>query len=199
MVNDGMGFIQRYYKLDFNGININENCNPMNCKDGVLAIMEQKTEDMNIANYVKKQIDEQKTKAAHKFVDNIKGIGPKIASFYLRDIAYLAGLEKKGINDPFLLQPMDTWLEQTYIIMEGEKPANREEKQKFFVGICLEAGCSPIEFNQGAWFAGSQIAGEIKKFKKIALGEPESKEIVKDYLKKLRHYISEIEKALDRN
>ncbi len=99
---------------------------------------------------------------------------------------------------------MDIRLIQALSIIKGERikinlknNKERQDAQKMIVDLCKEAGCSPIEFNQGAWFAGSQIArGDFNKFKKIALGDTK---IVNDYVKKQRHYFSEIEKALDRN
>jgi hypothetical protein len=135
----------------FNGMDTNEKLNPMNCEGGVLTVMaNQETENMNIAGFVKKRIQNGKTKEAHKFIDSIRGIGTKIASFYLRDIAYLGGLNEKQIKDQFYLQPMDTWLEQAYTVIEGRQSVSLEAKQKTFVDLCEQAGCSPIEFNQGA-------------------------------------------------
>ena len=187
---------------------INTNLNPMNKDKGVLTVMTEQSVP-NIANHVKTLLGQKETKKAYDFIDRIRGIGTKIASFYLRDIVYLApGLEENQIGeDQFYLQPLDIRLIQALSIIKGERikinlknNKERQDAQKMIVDLCKEAGCSPIEFNQGAWFAGSQIArGDFNKFKKIALGEAESKEIVKDYVKKQRHYISEIEKALDRN
>jgi hypothetical protein len=184
---------------DFNGINTNEKLNPMNCSNGVLKIMVLK-EVTNIANHVKKQIiKEKKIRKAHEFIDSITGIGPKIASFYLRDIVYLADLKEEQIEDQFYLQPMDTWLEQAYILIEGKKSENREKKQDTFVKLCEQADCSPIAFNQGAWLVGAKIAGEYNKFEKIALGQAESKDIIEKYVKEQRAYISEIENAIAKN
>jgi len=182
---------------DFNEIRTNASHNPMNSDQGVLTAMANEG-IQNIANHVKTLIEDGKTKTAHTFIDDIRGIGTKIASFYLRDVAYLGGLDENQIKDQFYLQPLDTWLDQTFsIIMEREKPVGLEEKQKAFVELCRQAGCSPIAFNQGAWIVGSQIAGEYSGFKKLALGE-ESKEILKRYVEEQRAYISEIEKLIEK-
>jgi len=183
---------------DFNGIRTNASHNPMNSSQGVLRAMANQGIH-NIASHVKTLIKEGKTKNAHTFIDDIRGIGTKIASFYLRDIVYLGGLDENQMKDQFYLQPLDTWLDQTYsMIMKKEKPAGLEEKQKTFVDLCRAAGCSPIAFNQGAWIVGSQIAGEYSTFKKIACGEAESKEIIKNYLEEQQTFISEIEKLIDK-
>jgi hypothetical protein len=142
---------------DFNGIKTNASHNPMNSDQGVLTAMANQGIH-NIAAHVKTLIKNGKTKNAHTFIDDIRGIGAKIASFYLRDIAYLGGLDENQIKDQFYLQPLDTWLDQTFsMIMKKEKPASLEEKQKTFVDLCRQAGCSPIAFNQGAWIVISEI------------------------------------------
>jgi thermostable 8-oxoguanine DNA glycosylase len=187
-------------KRDFNSQETNEKRNPMNCNNGVLKVMAV-NEVTNIANHVKTLIEHGETKKAHEFIDNITGIGPKIASLYLRDIACLANLESQiAYEDQFYLQPMDTWLIQALSIIK-EKPVNpknnkeKQDAQKTIVDLCTQAKCSPIEFKQGAWLAGSQIAGEYNTFKKIIFGE-ETKKILKNYVEEHRNYIPEIEKLM---
>ncbi|MGA3192482.1 MAG: hypothetical protein ABSD73_08225 [Candidatus Bathyarchaeia archaeon] len=183
---------------DYNGLKTNPLRNPMNSDYGVLTAMARQ-KISNIANHVRVLIKDGNTKTAHTFIDDIRGIGTKIASFYIRDIAYLGDLDESQIKDQFYLQPLDTWLDQTYsILMKPEKRATLEEKQKTLVDLCKQAGCSPIGFNQGAWIVGSKIAGEYGTFKKIAFGEAESKAIIKSYLEEQRGFISEIEKVIDK-
>jgi hypothetical protein len=71
----------------------------------------------------------------------------------------------------------------------------RQEAQKMIVELCEQAKCSPIEFNQGAWLAGSQIAGEYYTFKKIAFGQG-TKKILESYVEEHRNYIPEIKKLM---
>jgi hypothetical protein len=183
---------------DYNGLRTNPSHNPMNSDNGVLTAMARQRIS-NIANHVRVLIKDGNTKTAHTFIDDIRGIGTKIASFYLRDIAYWGGLDESQIRDQFYLQPLDTWLDQTYsILMKPKKRATLEEKQKTLVELCEQAGCSPIAFNQGAWIVGSQIAGEYGTFKKIAFGEAESKKSIKSYLEEQRSFISEIEKVINK-
>jgi hypothetical protein len=183
---------------DFNGLQTNPSHNPMNSDYGVLTAME-KQGVLNIADHIRTLIKDGNTRTAHIFVDDIRGIGTKIASFYLRDIAYLGGLDEGQIKDEFYLQPLDIWLDQTYsILMKKEKRASLEAKQKVFVELCKQAGCSPIAFNQGAWIVGSQIAGEYGTFKKIAFGEVGSKAIIEKYVEEQRTFISEIEKVIEK-
>ena len=43
---------------------------------------------------------------------------------------------------------------------------SQREQQKFIVGLCADE-ISGIEFNQGAWILGSQIAGDYDTFKSV--------------------------------
>lgn len=191
---------QRYKEIatkGFNNLKVNEGHNPMNLERGVLATMT-KHQIPNIANHIKILIEQGKTEGAHKFASSIRGIGTKIASFYIRDIAYLSGIAENRIKDQFYLQPMDTWLEQTLSIMLGSAvPKSLQDKQKAIIELCSFAGCSPIAFNQGAWVLGSQIAGDFNTFKKIALGE-NARTILERHISEKKAYISEVEKIIDK-
>jgi len=90
---------------------------------------------------------------------NPKGIiqvGPKIASFYLRDVVSLYDLEDKVSEDfAFCLQPIDVWVRKLAhkIGMVGSG-ATAEEIAQAIVSLCKEQKCSPVQFNQGAWYIG---------------------------------------------
>lgn len=168
----------------------------MNANRGVLSLMASQ-QISNISNYVKTSIEQGKTHEAHSFVSSIRGIGTKIASFYLRDIAFLSGLHEKEIKEQFYLQPIDTWLEQTIsIIFGGIAPKKLEDRQRLIVELCSQAGCSPIAFNQGAWVIASQIAGDFNKFRKIAEGQ-DIRSIIKRHMLEWKAYIIEVEKFLE--
>lgn len=83
-------------------------------------------------------------------------IGPKVASLYLRDVVSLYQLEGKVPDEfAFCLQPVDVWVRKlahkTGIVGDG---ANDREIQEAIVALCKEYGCSPLQFNQGAWYVG---------------------------------------------
>lgn len=191
---------QRYKEIatnDFNNLKVNEGHNPMNLNRGVLAVMT-KQQISNIADNIKVLIEQGKTEVAHTFTSSIRGVGTKIASFYIRDIAYLSGVPENRIKDQFYLQPMDTWLKQTLSIMLGSAvPKNLQDEQKAIVELCSYAGCSPIAFNQGAWVLGSQIARDFNTFKKIAFGE-DARPIFERHISEEKTYISEVEKIIDK-
>jgi hypothetical protein len=180
-------------KNDFNELRVNPTHNPMNNYDGVLSIMAQQKVS-NLAEYTKNLLEKDGAKKAHEFIDEIKGIGPKIASFYLRDIVCLSGLDENKIQDSFYLQPFDTWLEQAFSLITKNGETSLESKQRTLVELCKVANCSPVAFNQGSWIVGSQIAGDFQSFRRIAFDE-NSKELIEEYIQEQETLLKEIKKA----
>jgi len=181
---------------DFNNLQLNATHNPMHSQNGILAIMAEQGIH-NIALHIKGLIEKDKTREAHELIDSVRGIGPKIASFYLRDIVYLAKLTESKIKDQFYLQPVDTWLEQALSIIFGARaPTKLREQQEIIVNLCKEADCSPIAFNQGAWVLGSQIAGDYNTLQKLAKNE-KAKEIIESHISETKAYLAEVEKIVN--
>ena len=83
-------------------------------------------------------------------------VGPKIASFYLRDLISLYSLDHKVSPEfGFCLQPIDVWVEKlVYKLKLVENPSSHQVIQKAILKLCQEQGISPLLFNQGAWYVG---------------------------------------------
>ncbi len=84
-------------------------------------------------------------------------VGPKIAAFYLRDVVSLFALEDKVSADfQFTLQPVDVWVRRVaFETKMVPKEASDQYIRQAIIDLCDEEGCSPLQFNQGAWFAGA--------------------------------------------
>ncbi len=171
---------------------VNEARNPLNDEGGIIKIIAQE-KIKNIALFVLEKYKENETKFVYNFFVKVRGIGPKISSYYLRDIAD-KGLKKKllsnenEITDLFLLQPIDTWVDQVTDIIFGEVIKDRVEKQRKIVALCQSAGVSSINFNQGAWILGNQLAGNFGSLKKILKDKNELLDIIKKKVEKLNDY-----------
>ncbi|HEC93021.1 MAG TPA: hypothetical protein ENI51_08545 [Candidatus Atribacteria bacterium] len=182
-------------KNDFN-IKVNEKQNPLNEDRGVISKMNLNNIS-NIAVYIRDLIDSDDTNKAHYFMKEIRGIGEKISSFYLRDIVYLAKLGEDNISDLHLLQPIDTWLEQTLEIIFPSKLQNSlREKQKLIVDLCKKSDVSSISFNQGAWVLGSQIAGDFETFKSALTNYDFAQLIISEHINEKERYLSELKNVL---
>ncbi|MEM4235061.1 MAG: hypothetical protein QXU75_07930 [Candidatus Methanomethylicaceae archaeon] len=83
-------------------------------------------------------------------------VGPKIASFYLRDVASLYQLENFVSEEfAFCLQPIDAWVRKLVkkIGLVGDK-ASDDEVREAIIALCREHSVSPAQFNQGSWYLG---------------------------------------------
>jgi len=84
-------------------------------------------------------------------------VGPKVAALYLRDVVSLYELEALVPEEfQFCLQPVDVWVrrlaKKTGLVAEAASDAAIRDA---IVSMCRSLGCSPVQFNQGAWYAGS--------------------------------------------
>jgi hypothetical protein len=183
---------QEIARNEYNNLGVNRTHNPMCSDNGLLTVMAKKN-ITNLASHIKSLIQNNQTKEAHELVDDIRGIGPKIASLYLRDIAYLGRIPENRIKDQYCLQPVDTWIEQTLSIIFGDrKPKVLRKKQEMIVNLCEIANVSPIAFSQGAWMLGSQVAGDFSTFQQLAKGR-NAKAIIKEHIEERKRYVSDAE------
>ena len=117
-------------------------------------------DDKNIVNYSLNKIDRgELDELWNSLRQNITQVGPKIASFYLRDLVSLFGLESKiSIDEQIMyLFPIDTWVRKICIKVgiasSGMK--DREIRDRM-ITLCRNKSIdvSPLKFNMGAWYLG---------------------------------------------
>lgn len=118
-------------------------------------------DDWNIVNWAVNQIRNGNLRQAYECLDSeqkkIWSVGPKIAALFLRDIVTVFGLEDKVTDvDQIYLQPIDTWVRQVAVKLEMVQRGESAKKiRSVIVRDCLKCGVSPIAFNQGAWYVGT--------------------------------------------
>ncbi len=86
----------------------------------------------------------------------ITQVGPKVASFYLRDLVSLFNIESY-VPDKFvfILQPIDVWVRKVAKKL-GISSDNKSDVdvRDAIVSVCTNSNVSTLHFNQGAWFLG---------------------------------------------
>lgn len=125
----------------------------------VISILEfiSKLDKRNIVEHSISKIKSGETKEHFYELQNIVSIGPKITSFYLRDLICMYSLDKFiSEEDLVFLQPIDTWVRKVahkvgIIDNLAEDDGTVREK---IVKTCSGLNVSTIKFNQGAWFLG---------------------------------------------
>lgn len=190
---------KRIAKEDYNDLGTNEKLNSLNSDEGVLKRLAEKGE-RNIYNYVKMLLKDDQVKKAYGFMVSIRGTAQKIASLYLRDIAYIELEPTKHYHH--LFQPIDTWIKQAIKIIlsytSDKAPTIDMGKKKLIVELCRKAGCSPIEFNQGAWYAGSVIAEDYGTLKHITENRENAEELIMEKIKESEKLIYSMKNWLER-
>lgn len=185
---------------DYSGQGLNETHNPMKSDKGVLKRLAEKGE-RNIYNYVKTLLKEGQVEKAYAFIFSIRGVGHKITSLYLRDIAYIELEPAKHYHH--LFQPIDTWIKQaikiilSYTSKEAPTKTSDKQKQKLIVELCRGAECSPIDFNQGAWYLGSVIAKDYGTFKDVIKNREKAKRLIIEKIKESEKLIYSMKKLLE--
>ena len=81
---------------------------------------------------------------------SIRGIGAKIASLFLRDLAVWFDLTPNV--DRWYMQPVDVWVRRTVKLLSGSNMSD-EEIAKWIV----RNSENPERANQGIWYFASQV------------------------------------------
>jgi len=111
----------------------------------------------NILQWAKAMIERGDAEKALSRLQTIRGVGPKIAAFYLRDVARFFELEERP---GWCFQPVDVWTRRTAYYwgellhrgVRGDRAA-----AKLLAELAVAAGVRGSDLNAGAWVLGSQL------------------------------------------
>lgn len=113
--------------------------------------------ETNLTRYSTAKIRESKLESHYYELQDIWQIGPKVASFYLRDLVCIYDLDNSvKSNELIFLQPIDVWVRKVAhrfgIIADENCPEDQVRSR--IIETCAQAGVSAFKFNQGAWYIG---------------------------------------------
>ena len=112
----------------------------------------------NILSYAQECVRQGTIPKAFDLLISIRGIGEKIASFFLRDVKEL--LLRGGVSVQidkairWQLQPIDIWVKRTIELIAGRTMENRETAQ-----FIVENSANPERANMGMWYFSSLVCG----------------------------------------
>jgi len=112
----------------------------------------------NIVLFMKRKLESDQVNEGFTLLcgsGGINGIGPKIASLFLRDIATFYGFIPK--RDRYRLQPVDVWVRRFSTAPMGRKASDMEIAH-WIVKECQSTNIGAEAANEGMWYFGSQIA-----------------------------------------
>ena len=113
--------------------------------------------DRNLALYSVAKIREGKLSGHYRELQGITQVGPKIASFYLRDLVCIYDLDAfVRPEDLNFLQPIDVWVRKVAHRMgiTGKEDCPDDQVRSGIVDACAAYGVSAFRFNPGAWYLG---------------------------------------------
>jgi hypothetical protein len=119
----------------------------------------------NLSRYSVSTIKKDTIQKLYNELNNIMGVGPKIACLYLRDLVDIYDLEANiSQEDLRFLQPIDVWVRKVAckvgLVSETEPDVNIQNN---IVRVCNELGISSLRFNQGAWYLGKNALDIVVK------------------------------------
>lgn len=189
---------------------LNKNLYPLNParsaggNQGLLNLMLDKR-IINLADWTTIFLRKNKAKEVHGILTGVRGIGRKIASFYLRDIAWLQKISESGFTNQGYLQPIDLWVNRALEYGVGKRKGINYDtpdhsywnKTDLIIELCDDAGCSPIEFNMGSWMLGARVSNGKQDFRKIL--RDSSHRILKQRFQTLQEKASEARLIAERS
>jgi len=124
--------------------------------------------------------------AARSELMRIRGVGEKIAPFFLRDVALEneKDLPHEVVAD-WRLQPIDRWVERAVGILGPQRPVGGSIAESC-VYLASAAETSPLLVNAGAWYLGAQVAKGTFLFRQALSGASRFQEIVVSHEADLR-------------
>ena len=194
--NDAADKIWNHFSGLLNGQKLNEQNNPLcpnktcyrrkektykTSQPSVIQIVSNKinSQSNSLTTYLKDKIVKDKDiESVFNFLRSIQGVGEKIASLFLRDLAYIMEIDLSKTQNRHLLQPIDIWVARTVIsLAENEfsklkekikngRSLNNEDKVKLAEWIVHQTegnAANPELVNMGIWYFCSQIA--ISKYR----------------------------------
>jgi hypothetical protein len=162
------------------GQKLNWKINPLGQRDGegcncVWCVFDGES----LISAAKQSLLNEQAKAIWERLQRIRGVGPKIASLFLRDLAVRYGLAPK--KDRHLLQPVDVWVRRTVQRLANNNGMGAEEIAEWIVDQCGE----PELANQGIWYFGAQIAQSEFRLFNALIDQEYAKVLVEDHLRTL--------------
>ena len=141
------------------GVPPNEKRCPLLRGDQSLVCQLREKGTSNILSYAQECVKQGTIPEAFDFLTSIRGIGPKIASLFLRDAKEL--LPEGGVSVQIdsgirlQLQPIDIWVKRTIELIAGRRRMENREVAQFIV----ENSANPERANMGIWYFSSLVCG----------------------------------------
>jgi len=136
----------------------------------------------NILAYAQECIRQGIIPEAFDFLISIRGIGPKIASFFLRDAKEL--LPEGGVSVQidgsirWQLQPIDIWVKRTIELIARRRMENREAAR-----FIVQNSANPERANMGMWYFSSLVCGSQYRHNSCLRAIPDARNRLEKFIR----------------
>lgn len=134
----------------------------------------------NIVGWAQSELRSDHALAAHQGLSSIQGIGPKIASLFLRDVAWYKEIEV--IDHRALLQPLDGWVLQAVYCLD---PTAKDKEAEWIIQKSLAIGIVPEAVNAGMWYFGALIARSKYELAKVLPSPEHARRLADEHVRRL--------------
>jgi len=157
----------------------NERVNPLAPSQGdkvslPALIQELASEGHNLIRWAKRGLEGGEIHSISRELQRVRGIGVKIAAFFLRDVADAFEIEVEDLNEAIWLQPIDRWTrrgaEALAPLLGVPLPRGDWDCAKVLVELGQQARVRPTLVNTGIWVLGALFAKTGGEFQE-ALGD----------------------------
>jgi hypothetical protein len=136
----------------------------------------------NLVTATRDALAEGQVQRVHAELRSIRGVGLKIASFFLRDVAIRYGIEL-GQNRE-LLQPVDRWILRFAQMLDDKLP--RSAVSQWMVSNAR----SPELANAGMWYFGARIAPQKFTYTRALDNPAFARQLAEEYVAALRDAVN---------
>lgn len=147
----------------------------------VIELVQEELSNVCIVSFAKEKLNSDQVKEAYEILNKINGVGPKIASLFLRDVAVMCDC-KKISNNKKLLQPIDTWIRYCVQTCAGNTKLTDNRCADFLINGIVESE----KANQGIWYFCAQVAQSSRfRVKRSIRDQKYMKQLIKEHIEDL--------------
>jgi len=149
------------FRSKLHGSKLNKNNNPLNPDGSIIRwVVEQDlaNKGLTLTTYLQGKIKDNNLNNAFNTLTSIRGIGPKIASLYLRDLVVSMDIDVSHVCDRYLLQPIDVWVWRLVPRLSRKDDPTDFEIAHWIVDQSKDTGVNPEQVSMGIWFFSATIA-----------------------------------------
>jgi len=145
-------------------------------------------QNLTYATYFQNQIDQSNNiQNAFDLLKSVRGVGDKIASLYLRDLVDVMNIPLDNIQNRYLLQPIDIWVERTVKILTNNQEMNRNQIANWIVSASIKYDINPEQVNMGMWFFASNLVLSEYKLRATLKNLNNAQDLVNDFKTRIRN------------